>query len=480
MVFRTRWMVSSLVATWALMSCATTPPPVDRTVTPPAAPARAFEPPPVQRSTLSNGLQVMLMENHELPIAGFSLTLRGGSALDPVGKEGLANLTAAMLARGTEKLDALALDDAFTYLGTDIGSGADVDSSMVTMITLTKHLDKSLELMSGMAMSPRFAEEELVREREEMVTAILQSRDRAEVLANNAFYTLLFGNNYRGRPTYGTEAGVANLTREDCLKFYQTWYHPNNAILIVTGDLTMEQLVPSLEKTFGAWQKGVLPEAQITIPEPPRETVVYLMDRPGAAQSQLRVGTVGIARNSPEYIPAVLWNMMLGGTFASRMNLNLREDKGYTYGANSGFDASRLPGAWVASTGVKSDTTAASVVELVKEVREIGTTRPPTDAEIDEIQDFVIKRFPSGFEGTSDMLGRLQILAVNDLPEDYFTTYVRQVQAVSREQVRAQSARINPDALLIVVVGDKAVVEQPLKDAGFKVMAIDRDGKVIP
>jgi len=457
---------------------------IDRSVAPRPGPNPSFTPAPVARRKLSNGLEVLIAERHNLPIVAMNLVVKGGGTLVPTGKEGLASLTGDLLTEGTATRTSLQLAGELAELGASInGSGGD-ESCSLSLVALTRHLPKAMEIYTDVLLHPSFPEKELERLRVQRISALLRRADSPPAIAGQVFPRLLYGEAH----PYGrtdTPRSVKSLTREDVASLYRTLFVPNNSALIVVGDTTPDAILPVLESALKDWKPGS-PVAR-TVPQPPpsNPVTIYLVDKPGAVQSILAVGQVGVARNTPDYFPLTILNAILGGQFSSRINLNLREAKGYTYGARSSFRFQVGPGPFEASAPVKTEDTRPALIELVKELTDITGPRPATDAELAFAKDRVIKGFPARFEtigggrGGPGLAGTLAELVLYDLPADYFTTYRDKVESVTQADVhRVARKYLDPGRMTILIVGDRAKVEPTLKDLPFAKMVnlLDTEG----
>jgi zinc protease len=453
----------------------------DRNAMPKVEGNPAFTPPPVVRRKLSNGLEVIVAERHGLPILSLDLVVKGGANLVPDGKEGLAELMADLMTEGTESRDALELAGELSKIGAELNASSGRESSSLTLTTLTKHADRALELFTDVLLNPSFPDKELERLRKQKLAALARRADSPTAIASIVFPKLLYGAEH----PYGridTIDTVTGLSRDDVTKLHGQLFHPNNAALIVVGDTTPEAIVAKLEAALKDWKPGdPLPEAQVGTPEA-RPRALYLVDKPGSAQSVLAVGQVGVPRNTPDYFPIVVMNTVLGGQFSSRINLNLREEKGYTYGARSGFAFRKGPGPFSADTSVQTAVTKEALSELVRELTEVTRDRPPTDTELANAKDRLIKGFPSRFETTFGLAGQLEDLVLYDLPDDYFTKYQANIEAVTREAAaKAAAERITPEKLLILVVGDRAKIEEGLRSLPFgkEIRILDAEGNPV-
>ena len=297
-------------------------------------------------------MPVWIVELHKVPVAQVNLVVFSGTADDPPGKFGVASLTAAMLDEGAGSRSSLEIADAVDFLGADLGAAAGIDQTTVMLHVPVARLDAALPIMADVALRPSFPPGELERMRRERLTNILQARDDPATINTLAYSRVLFGPAHRyGWPTIGTALTIKSLTADDLRAFYTAAFQPANAALLIVGDVTPDKAMPLLESSFGGWKAtgAIPPHAALPKVEPPAERQVYLVDKPGAAQSEIRIGGIGVARSTPDYFPIQILNTILGGSFSSRLNTNLREQHGYTYGASSSFDMRAAPGPFVAT-----------------------------------------------------------------------------------------------------------------------------------
>jgi zinc protease len=437
----------------------------DRTTPPPVGPAPALKLPDIEKRQLSNGLPVWIVELHEVPVVQVNLVLKSGTADDPEGKFGVASLTTAMLTEGAGSRSSLEIADAVDYLGADLGATSGFDSSAVRLHVPVARLQEALPIMADVALRPTFPQDELERARQQRLTSILQARDDPASISALAFSRVLFGPHRFGTATIGTADTIKTFTVDDLRAFYTRQFTPSAATLIVVGDVTPERVLPMLESSFGAW-KGAAPAAASARPAgaaaPRARREVYLVDKPGAPQTQIRIGAVGVPRNTPDYFPIQVLNTVLGGSFSSRLNLNLREKHGYTYGASSAFDMRAEAGPFSASAGVQTDKTAEALQEFFNELNAILQMVPPD--ELARAKNYVSLRFPGGFETSGDISRRLEEVLVYGLPEDYFSRYVQNIEAVTAADVQRVARKyIQPDRVAVVVVGDRATIEPGIR-----------------
>jgi zinc protease len=451
----------------------------DRSVMPRPGATPSFTPPSVVRRKLSNGLEVLIAERHTLPIVAMSLVVKGGETLTPPGKEGLAGLTASLLTQGTDKYDALGLAGATGELGAMLNASADLESMSLTMSVLSGNASKALELFNDVILNPSFPQKDLERLRVQRLGALRRLADSAQGIAGVVFPRLLYGLTHPyGRPEQGTPESVKALSRDDIVAFHKRLFVPNNAALIVAGDTTPEAFLPVLESALKGWKPGE--PVSLALPDHPKgkPLSIYLVDKPEAAQSDITVGEVGVPRKTPDYFAIGVLNCLLGGSFTSRINMNLRENKGYTYGARTSFAFRQGPGPFSASAPVKTEVTKESIIELVRELNDVRGTRGATEEEVRASKDRLIKAFPARFEsiaggggprgGAGGLTATLAELVLYGLPDDYFTHYRTKVEAITKADVdRVAKTYLNPDRMAILIVGDRAVVEPALKSLSY-------------
>ncbi len=454
---------------------------VDRTKKPSPGPTPTLTLPKIQRAVLKNGLKVMLVEHHELPVVQLHLVLQTGAMADPAGKSGVANLTARLLTEGTKKRSSLQIADELDFLGTSVNTSSSYDGSFATLQTLRDHLDKALDLFSDILLNPSFPQKEFDRVKKELLTNLLQQKDQPVVVANKVFASMLYGNNHPyGQPTDGTEASVNQITVEDLKTFYSTYFSPSNATLIVVGDVTMNAMQPLLEKFLGAWETKPVPEVKITEVAFPSSQRIYLVDKPKAAQSQIRIGHIGVARATDDFFPLLVTNTILGGGFNSRINWNLREQKGYTYGAGSAFQFRKAAGPFNTFGGFRTNVTDSSVLEIIKEIKRLWNEVVP-ESDLIFAKDFLTRSVPRTMETPGQIANQLSNLVLYNLPEDYFNTYIQNIEKVSAKDVRRVAEKyLQPDKMLIVIVGDVATIRTGLENLGYgKASLCDAEGKVM-
>jgi len=434
-----------------------------RQLAPPPGPEPTFKPPKPKRFKLKNGLEVLLVEFHDLPLVDFNLMIKNGGAANPPDRAGLADLTAHMLDEGTKTRSALAIADQIAALGATLSSGSTWDSSNVSLSTLSKNMDAALTVFADVVVNPGFEPKEFERVRDNLLTAITRRKDSPPTVAGLALSRLLYGQKHPyGWPMAGVEASIKKLTPADLRGFYDKYYRPNNAALLVAGDTTEKQLRSKLETAFGKWRSKGGAAPKLPAPEgASAATRIFLIDKADAPQSSIRVGLIGIDRKSPDYFPVTVMNLILGGGFY-RLDLNLREGKGWTYGARSTVDSRRAPGPISAGGEFVAPHTADSVAEILKELASMRDA-DVTDVELTRAKDQIVKSYPARFATRANVAAQLAELAVFGLPESYLADYTRKITAVTKDDVRRVARKyLDPSHLTIVVVGDRKSLAEPL------------------
>jgi zinc protease len=436
--------------------------PPDRSSPPQAGPPPSLSLPAIKHAALSNGIPVILMEKHQVPLVQLRIMLRAGIADDPEGLSGLAEMTASMMMEGAGGRSSLELADAIDVLGADISVDADYHTTTIDLHTPLSKLETALALLADVALRPAFPESELKRLRRERLTEMMQWHDQPRAIASVAAGKLVFGAGHPyGQPTIGNETSLRAMKTADIRSFYEKVFHAGNAVVIVSGDLTMESVKPMLDRLFGSWKAGEKKETPFPdAPKMSRRTIT-LVDKPGAAQSEIRITCVGARRSTDDYAALLVMNTILGGSFTSRLNQNLREQHGYTYGAASSFAFRLHPGPFTAASGVQTAVTDKALTEFMKELR--GILEPVPEEELNRAKNYIAYGYPSEFQTVADLSGHLQQLAAFGLPDDYFNSFVRRILAVTKDDVKRVARKyLDPDRMAIVVVGDRAQIEKGL------------------
>jgi predicted Zn-dependent peptidase len=454
---------------------AATPPDPDRSRPPAPGPPAPLRLPEIQKLKLSNAIPVLFIETHKVPLVQVAAVVRAGAASDPKGKAGLANLAASMLDRGAGKRSALEISDAVDHLGADLSAGAGWDETAVGVNVPSGRLGEALAILADIVVHPTFPQEELERVRKELLTELLQWRDEPAALARVAFARALYGEHSYGRVTEGSEQSVRGITRADIQRFHSSFVQPDNTTIVAAGDVTAPVLLARLEEAFGSWSGAAARPPALAAAPQVRARSVWLIDLPGAPQSEIRVGRVGPPRSSPDYFPLVVANTALGGSFTSRLNQNLREQHGYTYGASSRFDFRLSTGPFLAGAAVETTKTPAALSEFFKELE--GIRKPIGEEELARARNYVALRYPAGFETTGQLAGKLEEKVLFNLPDDFFDTYMDRVTKVTPSDfARVTAQYIDPRSVVVIVVGDRRKVESGIRALNLgplKVLSIE-------
>lgn len=444
---------------------------LDRSKVPEPGPRRHFTLPEPQRATLGNGLRVSTIRHPDAPVVSMLLLVPAGSASDPAEVPGLAALTADLLDEGCGQLRALEFHEALADIGglLDIETGA--DATLITLVTLASHRDRALELLADLAFKPRFDEREFTRVRDLRLNRLAQLNDVPSAVADRAFIERLYGSHPYGHLAIGTQIALGAATRDAVVAFHQRRYSPDSASLIVVGDIVPEETLGAVARTIGALPASAAPpadESPPNVPSTPDGLRLIVVDRPGAPQSELRIGRVAAARSTACYEDLVVLNAVLGGQFMSRINLKLREERGLTYGARSVFDFRRAPGPFSVQTSVQTSGTADAIHEVLKALDEIGGARPATATELDLARAALTRGYARNFETAEQVARALAQLELFGLPDRYYEDFPGRIDAVGSDGVTRAAARwLQPDAMITVVVGDRERLEPDLQTLGL-------------
>src|SRR5579863_1321599 len=447
---------------------------------PKPGPAPALNLPVPEVFKLSNGLRVYYRYRPGLPVVSANLVFNTGSGANPVEKPGLASFTANMLQQGTENRNAMQIADEAALLGTALSSGASMDSSSVGASSLTKNFAGVLDLISDVVLHPTFPPDEVERRRASRIAAFTDERSDPETIVARTGVSALFGpRNPFGYDNSGTEPSIKAMTREDMMNFWKINYVPNHAALVVSGNIPVDELKALAESKFGAWKSGEFQVSQIGSPDTTKAKII-IVDRPGAQQTMVRLLQLGVDRATPDYPALEVMNSELGGLFSSRINLNLREEHGYTYGASSFFVYRRSLGYFVAGGGIRTDVTAPAVTEILKEIRRMIDT-PMKPDELSLAKDSQSRSLPGIFEASSGEAGALAEIFVYNLARDYFSKLPDQLNSVTAEDAEAVAKKyLHPDQMILICIGDRAKIEPELLKLDLGAIEIrDADGNVV-
>ena len=440
--------------------------------------------PSLERSTLSNGLKVVLAERPSIPVVNFNLLFDAGYAADQFATPGTANLAMNMMDEGTKTRNALQISEELAQLGANLNTGSNLDMSNVSLSALKSNLDASLNIFADVVLNPSFPDEDFKRLQKQTMAQIQREKATPIQMGLRVFAKFLYGANHAyGNPLTGsgTEATVGAMKREDLVKFHQTWIKPNNATLVVVGATTMAEIKPKLEALFKNWKTGDMPAKNVSAVALSQKPVVYLMDKPGALQSIIFAGHVAAPKNNPHEPAIEAMNNILGGMFTSRINMNLREDKHWSYGSGSFLWGARAQRPFIAYAPVQTDKTKESMVEMSKELQGILNSRPVIADELEKVQSSMTLELPGSWETNNAVAGSIGDLVRYGLADDYYATYPRAIRSLNLGDISGAAKEIvHPDALVWVVVGDRSKIEAGVKELNYgELHFIDGDGNVI-
>lgn len=439
--------------------------PLDRTKVPTPGNTPVLRVPTWTKTQLANGATLIVSERHNLPLVSFDITfVGGGNQFEPAGKRGVASFTQSMMSEGTTTKTGDQISDAMQLLGTGIGIGVSGEEGSISFVSTKKNFDAALALLADMMLNSTFPSEALERLRARTLVNLTQAKDQPGTVGSQVFAKILYGDAH----PYGqrmTEASAKAITRDDVIAFHKAYFQPGRAIITVVGDVTASSAKAAVEKALAAWTKAG-DKPVFSYPKVPelQPAKIYLVDKPGAAQSVINIGLPGPPRNTPDYFALQVLNTILGGMFQSRLNANIREQKGYSYGVSSNFNYGKGPGAFRAGGAIVSDKTDLALIEFMSELKGIVGDKPITDEEITTAKESLIQSLPQRFASVNAINNSITSLTVQGLPDDYYQTYAKNVSAVTKEDLlRVAKRYIDLNHLYIVIVGNRAEIEAGLK-----------------
>ena len=468
---------------------APSPTPVNRMHQPGPGRQRDFQPPVPGRVRLSNGLDLLVVEKREVPTIAAAVYFPGGALTDPAEAPGLASFTARLLTEGTRGRSSLEIAEESEFIAARLSLDVHREYASATTQVLTRHWPRALDLLADVLTSPVFPEREVERIRKERLTDLRRLRDDANAIADRVSTGLLYGRETPyGHPASGREASIASLARQALIDQHQGVFRQGRPTFILVGDIDSDEVARQLERAFDDWKAAGTPTppqgagwGEGSASQPERQpTTIYLVDKPGAAQSVISAGQLGVSRLHADYMPLVVMNMAFGGQFTARLNMNLREDKGYTYGYRSGFDWRLTRSRFTAGGSVQTAVTKEALIETLREFRDLHAERPLGEDEFEKARLGLIRGFPPTFETPGHILGRVLDLVHYGLPDDYYRGQVERLQAVTLADARRVAAEhVDPAALSIVVVGDRTAIEVDLKELNLPIVHLDHEGEVV-
>jgi zinc protease len=452
---------------------------LDRTKPPKPGPPKDVQFPDYFDTTLPNGINVLVIENNKIPAVSVRMVFKDAGSFYDIDKYGLASLTAEMLTKGTTNRSATQIAEEIDFIGGSINAGSDWDGSYVSLSVLKKHLNTGIDILSDVAQNPVFADDELSRVKEQRLSSILQGKDDAGHLSDKKFNKVVYGSLPYSNPAEGTEESVKSISRADLLDFYKMNYYSGNLIIAFVGDITKEEALKITEEKFSSLPKeGINRVNSYKFDENGSANKVFIINKPGAVQSNLRVGHLGIPRNNPDFIAVTIMNTILGGYFGSRINYNLREKHGFTYGARSYFNPHLYSGDFSVDTDVRNEVTDTSVTLIIEELRRI-TTEEITDEELATVKNYMTGVFPLQLETANAVASRVINLKLYNLPKDYYSKYISTINALTKQDIlNAAKKYIDPAKVTIVVSGDAGAIKDKMAKFG-DVQVFDADGNKI-
>jgi zinc protease len=444
----------------------------DRSRLPGVGPDPSFRFPAIVRHTLSNGLQVRTIEHHSVPVVTFVMQVAGGSGADAPGREGLAAISADMVDEGTGALSAIDVSESLARIGAEYDVDVGPDATMFTLTALARFAVRGSSVLSDLLTRPSLREEDFDRVRQLRLDRLRQLKDLPPAVAERAFLRLMYGTHPYGHLSIGTDTALRAIQLADVAAFHASAYQPSRSALVVAGALSHDELLRLAEDAFGEWSDS----AEAAEPGPPAATIepaptrpgIAVVARDGAAQSELRIGHLSARRDTPDYAPLVVMNAILGGQFVSRVNLKLREEKGYTYGARTGFDWRRGLAPFALQASVHTAATADAVRDSLNELEGIRGTRPPTDTEMSLAKASLTRGYPRNFETANQVARSVAQLVLYDLPDTYFENFVPRVNAVQTTDVtRVAREYVDPARVTTLIVGDHAAIAPSLQAMGL-------------
>lgn len=452
---------------------------LDRSKPPKPGPPKDVSFPDYFDTTLPNGINVLVIENNKIPAVSVRLVFKDAGSFYDGSSYGLASMTAELLTKGTSNRSASQIAEEIDFIGGSLSSGSDWDGSYVSLSVLSKHLDKGIDILSDVVLNPSFSEDEISRVKEQRLSSILQGKDDAGNLSDKMFNKVVFGESPYGHPAEGTEQSVKAIEKGQISNFYNTTYTPGNLIIAFVGDITKSEALEIVKSKFSQWNGRTVHKTDVPhIDFKAGSNSVFIVNKPEAVQSNFRIGHSGIERNNPDFIAVSVMNTILGGYFGSRINYNLREKHGFTYGARSYFNPRLFAGDFSVDADVRSEVTDTSVSLVIDELKRI-ISEEVTDDEIQTVKNYLTGVFPLQLETANAVASRVINLKLYNLPKDYYSKYISEINKLTKQDIlNAAKKYIHPGKLYIVISGDAGKIKDKLKRFG-EVKVFDADGNVI-
>ena len=458
--------------------------PIDRSKEPATGSAMSLNLPAMQKATLSNGLKIVLAERHTAPVVNFSLLVGSGYSADALAAPGTCSFAQRMLEEGTPARDSLKIGEELESLSAEFSAGANLDFATVNLNALKANLDKSLDIYADLVLHPSFPQKEFARLQKDRLAAIQREKVTPIAMGTRVMPPLLYGKTHPYAGAFlatGTESSVGKMTREDLVKFHETWFKPNNATLLIVGDTSLAEITPKLEKLFASWKSGDIPQRNVPSVSQPPADVVYLLDRPGSGQSIILAAQIAPPYNDPDQVSLDIVNDIFGGNFSSRINMNLREDKHWSYGVRSRVVPASSQRPFYSISPVQTDKTKESLAELVAEYKNIVGSKPISGSELKDEQTNATLGLPGSFETVQQLSGAYANILQYALPDDYYNTFTQKVLSVTPDAANDIARKyIQPTHLVWIIVGDMGKVEAGIRELNIgEVHKIDADGNPV-
>lgn len=442
---------------------------LDRSKPPKSGKPKDISFPKFYETKTANGITVLVIEDRRLPLVTSRFVFKSGAYMDHFAgknKAGLVSMTSELITKGTSKRSATEIAEEVDYIGANLSSGSDYDATYVSTYSLKKYFDNIFDIVADVILDPSFDETELKRVREQRLNSLLSMTDDGEYLADRAFKKFVYKNTPYEMPAEGTRVSVENITRDDIVSVYKKIFVPENLIVAFVGDISPDEAMEKMNTAFPAANNHPAPSPEILVPEDAREELVALTEKPGAVQSSIRAGHKGISRDNPDFIAVHVMNTMLGGYFTSRINKNLREVNGYTYGARSYFSSNRFAGDFSVVTEVKNEITADTIKEIIKELNDIRENYVSAE-ELQNVKNYISGSFPLQLETPNAIASKVISLKLYNLGDDYYNTYIRKVNELTKDDIREAARKyIHPDKLTISISGNVNEIEESMKQFG--------------
>ncbi|MEO8210195.1 MAG: pitrilysin family protein [bacterium] len=442
---------------------------LDRSVPPKAGRPKDINFPKFFEAKTENGITVLVIEDKRLPLITTRFVFKSGSYLDYFfgkNKAGLASMTSELLTKGTNRRTATQIAEEVDYIGGNLSSGCDYDATYVSSYSLKKYFDSIFDIVSDVILNPVFAEDEIKRLTEQRLNTLLSMIDDGDYLSDKIFKKIIYGDTPYAFPIEGFDQSIKELTKEDIDNFYETVFVPENLIVAFVGDITPDEALTKMKENFSSWGKKINLKSEILTASIPEVSKVYLVEKNGAVQSSLKIGHLGIKRNHPDYFSIYVMNMILGGYFTSRINKNLREVNGYTYGARSSFSTNKYSGDFSITTEVKNEITSDTVKEILKEINDIRKDFVSSD-ELQNVKNYLSGNFPLQLETPNAIASKVINLKLNDLEDDHYNTYLRKINELTKKDlVNAAQKYLHPEALTISIAGNTNEIKDAMKQFG--------------